>query len=382
MNVVIAIDSFKGSLTTNQAGSAIENGIKRVFDDAIIKIVPIADGGEGTVNALTQSLGGEIVNVKVNNPLGKIVSSKYGIINKEKLAIIEIAEAAGITLINSDERNPLITTTYGVGELIVDAINKGCRRFIIGIGGSATNDGGIGMLRALGFKFYNNRKEEVINSSELSQISFIDTKKADKRLKNCIFNIACDVKNPLCGKEGCSSVFGPQKGANNEMINILDDGLLHYANVTKTIYPNADKDYPGAGAAGGLGFAFMTFLNGTLISGIDLVIKETKLEEEIKKADIVITGEGRLDSQSVMGKAPIGVAQIAKKYQKKVISFSGAIGDGASACNENGIDAFFSIIRKPCSLEEALNTETAFENLSASAEQVFRLINSFNNKGV
>ena len=373
MKVIIATDSFKGSLTTLQAANAISDGIKRVCCDAEIIIHPIADGGEGTVEAMSSMKVSKTQIVRVHGPLSKTVDAKYVII--ENTAVIEMAAAAGITLVEKDELNPLYTTTYGVGELIADAIKKGCRNFIIGIGGSATNDGGVGMLQALGFEFTDINEDPIPQGAKgLEQIHKIKTLNALAELKDCKFRIACDVKNPLCGENGCSAVYGPQKGATGKMVEVMDKWMSKYADLTMTINPQADSNIPGSGAAGGMGYAFLSYLNGTLQSGIDLIMEETKLEEFIKTADIVITGEGRLDGQSVMGKVPVGVAKLAKKYSKPVIAFSGSITEDSKLLNQYGIDAFFPIIKGICSLDQAMNTQNAYANLADTAEQVFRLI--------
>ncbi|MBR3932489.1 MAG: glycerate kinase [Clostridia bacterium] len=376
MNVAIAIDSFKGSLSSLDAGMAAAEGIKRANPNAKIAVRPIADGGEGTVDALCMGLGGIVMSIDVTGPLGEKVKAEYGLVVQSRTAIIEISAAAGITLVPDEQKNPLNTTTYGVGEIISDAISRGCRDFIIGIGGSATNDGGIGMLQSLGFDILNKDGNPVsLGAKGLGEICSISAKNVNPLLKECKFNIACDVTNPLCGSNGCSSVYGPQKGADGQMISQMDSWLSSYAELSKSVNPLADKNTPGAGAAGGLGFAFMTFLAGELKNGIDLVLEKTCLEEFIKEADIVVTGEGRLDSQTVMGKAPSGVAKIAKKYEKKVIAFSGCVTKDAYKCNECGIDAFFPIVRGACTLEEAMNADNAFDNMADTAEQVFRLIN-------
>ncbi len=375
MKVTIAIDSFKGSLSTFQAGEAIAKGISQVYPDAETTICPLADGGEGTVDAIISATGGEMVEVTVHNPIGNLIKSSYGIVPHTKTAIIEMSAAAGITLITEKERNPLNTTTFGVGELILDAISKGCRKFIVGIGGSATNDGGIGMLQALGFEFLDKNGNQVaLGAKGIKDIVEIKIDNALKELKECSFCVACDVKNVLCGENGCSAIYGPQKGATPEMIKNMDSWLDDYAKLTKNVIPAADANIPGTGAAGGLGFAFLSYLNATLQSGIDLVINETEIEKYIKDADIVITGEGRLDGQSYMGKAPIGVAKLAKKYNKTVIAFSGCVTDDAVICNEHCIDAFFPIVRTPCSLLDAMDCDNAYKNLKDTVEQVFRLI--------
>ena len=375
MKTVIAIDSFKGSLTSVEAGQACAEGIKRVFPESENIVIPVADGGEGTVDALVSGMGGEKVKISVCGPLGEKAQAEYGIIAETKTAIIEMSAAAGITLVPDSLRNPLNTTTYGVGEIIVDAMDKGCRNFIIGIGGSATNDGGIGMLQALGFGILDKNGENVpFGAKGIEKVHSITVENAHQLIKECNFSIACDVTNPLCGDNGCSAVYGPQKGADEKMVADMDGWLSAFAKKVKEVFPDADENYPGAGAAGGIGFAFMAFLGGKLERGIDIVLRAAKLEEKVKDADIVITGEGRLDRQTAMGKAPGGIAAIAKKYGKKVIAFSGAVTDDAREVNQNGIDAFFPILRTVCSLEDAMKTENAYKNMTDTAEQVFRVM--------
>ena len=375
MKVVIAIDSFKGSLSSLQAGNAVKAAVHRLSKDAEVLVKPLADGGEGTVEALAEGYDSEIVELKVRGPLTDPVIAKYCILKESNTAVIEMASASGITLISPEERNPLETTTYGVGELIRDAVAKGCRKFIVGIGGSATNDGGTGMLTALGYAFLDAKGEPIsFGAKGLKNLHSIKTDNVLPELKECQFHIACDVTNPLCGEKGCSAVFGPQKGATPEMVKAMDAWLEKYAQLAKTVSNKADKDYAGAGAAGGLGFAFLSFINAELKSGIEIVLEETNIENEIKNADIVVTGEGRLDSQTAMGKAPIGVAKLAKKYGKKVIAFSGCVTEDAEICNEHGIDALFPVLRSVTTLEEALDTDRAYKNLSATAYQVFRLL--------
>ena len=375
MRVVVAIDSFKGSMSSLEAGEAISNGIKKAHKDAEVEIRPLADGGEGTVEALSIGMGGRLINVDVTGPAGKSVNAVYGIVDSSKTAIIEMSQAAGITLVSGDEKNPLYTTTFGVGELIKDAINKGCRHFVVGIGGSATNDCGIGMLQALGYEFLDKEGKQVgFGASGVRDIVSIRDENVIKELSECYFRVACDVNNPLSGDLGCSAIYGPQKGATKEMVADMDGWLKNYSKIVKEKYPDADSEYPGTGAAGGLGYAFFNFTNSKLESGIKIVLDETKLEEYVKDADIVVTGEGRLDHQTVMGKAPVGVANIAKKYNKKVIAFSGSVTEDAGVCNEHGIDAFFPILRRIVTLEEAMQTDTAKQNLTDTAEQVFRLL--------
>ncbi|MED9965756.1 MAG: glycerate kinase [Blautia sp.] len=375
MKAVIAMDSFKGSLTSMEAGKAAAKGIYKVYPGAEILVKPLADGGEGTVNALVNGMDGTFETVRVTGPLGQPVDAVYGILSENRTAVMEMAQASGITLVKKEKRNPLHTTTYGVGEMIRDAIQKGCRRFLMGIGGSATNDGGIGMLQALGYNFLNETGNPVApGAAGLKELSFISDTHVIPELKECEFHIACDVTNPLCGETGCSAVFGPQKGATPEMVRDMDLWMKQYASLARKLSPKADASIPGTGAAGGLGFAFLGFTNAVLESGIHIILKAAHMEEAIKDADFVITGEGRLDSQTAMGKAPAGVASLAKKYHKPVIAFSGSAAKDAVLCNKNGIDAFFPIIRGVCSLEEAMNPENARQNMTDTAEQVFLLI--------
>lgn len=377
MKVIVAIDSLKGSLSSLEAGSAIKDGILKVVPDAEVCVRPLADGGEGTVEALALGMNGKLEKVTVTGPLGTPVECTYGMLESSKTAIVEMSGAAGITLVPEQDRNPLNTTTYGVGEVIKDAIAKGCRHFIVGIGGSATNDGGIGMLQALGYGMLDKDGNQVaFGAKGLEALAAITDDQVIPELKECTFRVACDVTNPLCGETGCSAIFGPQKGATPSMILQMDQWLGAYAALTSFKYNKADAKYPGTGAAGGMGFAFLAYTNAVLESGIKIVLEETKLEEYVKDADIVVTGEGRLDGQTVFGKAPIGVAGIAKKHDKTVLAFSGAVTEDAVACNDHGIDAFFPILRKVCTLQEAMDSENARANMIATVEQVFRLINA------
>ncbi len=378
MKIVIAIDSLKGSLSSLEAGRAAEQGIRRAMPDAEICVRPLADGGEGTVEALTRGMGGNLECVTVTGPLGRPVSCTYGILPKRQTAVIEMSGAAGITLVPEAERNPLHTTTYGVGETIKDAISKGCRHFIIGIGGSATNDGGIGMLQALGFGMLGEDGKQVcFGANGLHGLTAIADDCVIPALKECDFRVACDVTNVLCGEKGCSAVFGPQKGATPEMIGRMDGWLESYAALTAEKYGISYANKPGTGAAGGLGFAFLSYLDAVLEPGIDIILEETGLEDEIKTADIVVTGEGRLDGQTMMGKAPIGVAALAKKYDIPVIALSGSVSKDASLCNAHGIDAFFPILRSVQTLQEAMEPENAAANMRDAAEQAFCLIRLF-----
>ena len=376
MKVVVAIDSLKGSLSSLEAGEAIKSGVLKVMPEAEVCVRPLADGGEGTVEALALGMGGELKTVEVTGPLGEKVNCLYGILEESKTAIVEMSGAAGITLVSDELRNPLHTTTYGVGEVIKDAIANGCRHFIVGIGGSATNDGGIGMLQALGFGMLDKDGNQVpFGAKGIKEIVTITDDQVIPELKECSFRIACDVTNPLCGERGCSAVYGPQKGATPEMVKEMDAWLADYAKLVSAKYEKADAEYPGTGAAGGMGFAFLAYTNAVLESGIKIILEETKLEDYVKDADIVITGEGRLDGQTAFGKAPIGVAKIAKKFDKTVLAFAGSVTKDAVVCNEHGIDAFFPILRRIQTLQEAMTPEIARDNMVTTVEQVFRLIN-------
>lgn len=374
MKIVVAIDSFKGSLSSMQAGRAVQEAAQKVCPEAQVTICPLADGGEGTVDALYTGLGGQMIRLTVTGPRQQPVQAQYCIL-PNNVAVIEMAAAAGITLLSRDMLDPMETTTYGVGEMIADAVGRGCRSFIIGIGGSATNDGGAGMLKALGYRFVDRDGNDIpLGAKGLASLAHICDEKALPQLKQCNFRVACDVTNPLCGENGCSAVFGPQKGATPQTVALMDQWLQNYAQLSGRLYPRADAQYPGSGAAGGLGFGLRTYLNATLESGIKIILEETGLEAQLQQADLVVTGEGRLDAQTVLGKAPIGVAALAKKYQKKVIAFSGCVTEDACVCNDHGIDAYFPIVRGVTTLDAALNVENAYKNLVSTACQVFRLI--------
>lgn len=377
MKVVVAIDSLKGSLSSMEAGYAIQEGICRADPAAQVMVRPLADGGEGTVDALVSGMQGTIQTITVTGPLGSPVSCRYGIIEETKTAVVEMSGAAGITLVPESQRNPLYATTYGVGEVIKDAIAKGCRRFLVGIGGSSTNDGGIGMLQALGYGFLDENGSQVsLGARGLEHLCRITDDNVLPALAECQFRIACDVTNPLCGEQGCSAVYGPQKGATPSMILTMDQWLASYAALAKEKYPQkANPEQAGAGAAGGMGFAFLAFTNAVLESGIQIILEETHLEDFVREADLVVTGEGRLDAQTAMGKAPVGVAHLAKKYGKPVIAFAGSVTKDAAACNAQGIDAFFPILRGICTLEQAMLPENAKSNMVQTVEQVFRLWN-------
>lgn len=353
MKIVVAPDSFKGSLTAIEVAGGIERGIREIFPEAEIIKIPMADGGDGTVQCLVNATGGKILREKVTGPLGEEVLASYGILGDKKTAVIEMAEASGLTLVPVNKRNPLVTTTYGTGQLIRAALDQGCRKMIIGIGGSATNDGGAGMVQALGAKLLDEEGKEIgFGGGELKKISRIDIRHMDKRLSDTKILVASDVTNPLCGPKGASRVYGPQKGATPEMAEELDKSLAHFAKIIKRDLHKDVKDMPGAGAAGGLGASLMAFLNAELRPGIDIVIEVVKLEEAIKGADLVITGEGKIDSQTIYGKAPIGVAKIAKKYNIPVIAIAALIGDDADIVHQYGIDNLIKVSEPPVSLTE------------------------------
>lgn len=375
MKVVVAIDSLKGSLSSVEAGMAIQAGILKAKPEANVIVKPLADGGEGTTDALIDGMNGSRIDLTVTGPMNTKVHTYYGYLKESNTAVIEMASAAGITLVPAKEKNPLLATTYGVGEMINDAMNRGCRNFIIGIGGSATNDCGIGMLKALGIQFFDKDGKDVGEGGQaLSKVERIDITKMNPVLKECRIQVACDVTNPLCGGNGSTYVYGPQKGVTENMKEQLDKDMLHFSKITSDYLKNDYKDTPGAGAAGGLGYAFLSYLGATLSPGIQLILDAVNLEEELVDADVVVTGEGRLDFQTAMGKAPIGVAKLAKKYNAKVIAFAGSVTKEATACNKEGIDAFFPILRNVTTLEEAMNSQIARENMTATAEQVFRLL--------
>ena len=390
---LVAMDSFKGSLSSIEAANAVKEGILRANPEAIVDVCPLADGGEGTVDALIYGMRGSFQYVKVSDPLGKAIDCKYGIIRTfssdagndegdfQLCAVIEAAGACGLYLVPPDKRNPLYTTTYGVGEVILDALDKGCRRFIIGIGGSSTNDGGIGMLEALGAHFFDKNGNEIIRGAAgLEKLYSIDVSGMNNELSQCSFMIACDVDNPLCGEKGCSRIFARQKGADDDSIDKMDRWLDHYADLTTDTFKGVndikdiDKNYPGTGAAGGLGFAFKYYLGAELKPGIDIVIKETGLLEYIKSADVIITGEGCLDAQTLMGKAPVGLARAVKACDpsKKVIALAGRLGEGAEECKAHGIDECYGITDyiHYDDLAEYMDRENAYSNLSKLTENL------------
>jgi glycerate 2-kinase len=371
MKVVIAIDSFKGCCTTLEAANAVERGIRYYRDDIKTKILPIADGGEGTVETLVKSLNGKYIEVDVLNPIGKKIKSRYGIL-PGNIAVIEMAAASGLTLISEEEYNPLISTTFGTGQLIRDALDKGCTTIFIGLGGSATNDGGVGMAQALGVSFKNKQNQEIgFGGGELKAIESINISKLDPRVENTEIVILSDVTNPLCGKNGAANVYGPQKGATPSMIQILDDNLKYFGSVINEQLSIDVMNLSGGGAAGGLGAGLVAFCQAKIHSGVEKIIEFIGLEEHLQDADLLITGEGRIDSQTINGKVALGVARKAKKYGVPVIAIVGSIGEGAEIVYNHGIDAIVDIISEPMTLENAL--ENGISLLEKTSERTMRI---------
>jgi len=373
MKFVLAPDSFKESMTAKNAALAMERGIQKVFPDADCVIVPMADGGEGTVESLVSMTNGEIIRTEVLGPLGERIVAEYGLLGEGETAVIEMASASGLELIKPEDRNPLLTTTYGTGQLIKHALDKGVSRFLIGIGGSATNDGGAGMLQALGVSFKDENGDELsFGGGALGRLHTIDVSGIDERIQEVKIDVACDVTNPLVGENGASAIFGPQKGATPEVVKVLDQNLAHYAEVMKAQLGKEIAHVEGAGAAGGLGAGLMAFLNAQLKKGVDLVIEYTGLEESVQGADYVFTGEGSIDGQTLFGKTPYGVAKIAEKYSIPVIAFAGRIGTGVEPLYEHGFTAIISILTGVTSLEDALEAGEA--NIEFAAENICRVL--------
>ncbi len=374
MKIVVAPDSFKGSITALQAAVAMEEGLRRVFPNAIIEKIPMADGGEGTVQSLVDATGGHIRTERVLAPLGNEVEAKFGILADGETAVIEMASASGLTLVPADKRNPLRTTTYGTGQLIHTALELGCRRLIIGIGGSATNDGGAGMAEALGVKLLNANGEPIPRGGDgLGQLSSIDITSIHPAVAETETVVACDVNNLLTGPKGASHVYGPQKGGTPEMVETLDTYLAHFDRVLMHTLGKSFGDIPGAGAAGGLGAGLMAFLDAQLRLGVDIIIEAVNLKERMKDADLVFTGEGQLDFQTAFGKTPVGVARVAKSYNFPVVAIAGGIAEGADAVYDKGIDAMLAIVQQPMSLEQA--SADASRLIADTAEQAARLLN-------
>ncbi|MXY15011.1 MAG: glycerate kinase [Proteobacteria bacterium] len=373
--IVIAPDSFKGNLTSLEVAVSIEKGIRRVLPNATCVKIPMADGGEGTVQSLIDAAGGKLVRKRVKGPAGKIVTACYGWLPGKKTAVIEMAEASGLPLVDGHTKNPLKTTTYGTGQLILDALDRGAEKIILGIGGSATNDGGVGMAQALGVRFMNARGRGIKESGSggmLAKIQTIDATGLDARVSKVKILVACDVKNPLHGKQGAAHVFGPQKGATPKMVAVLDANLKHLGRLIKRDLKKDVARMPGAGAAGGLGAGLVAFAGATLKSGVDIVLRTTELEKYVKGADLVITGEGKVDFQTAFGKTPSGVARAAKKHRVPVVAIGGALSDDAHNVFAHGIDGIASAAAKDMSLDEALrDSRPHLENV---AERVIRMI--------
>ncbi|KAJ50259.1 glycerate kinase [Clostridium tetanomorphum] len=379
MKFVLAPDSFKESMTAKEAADAMERGIKKVLPNAQCIKVPMADGGEGTVQSLIDATCGELVTVKTIAPLGNEIESSFGILGDGKTAVIEMASASGLHLVKKEDRNPLLTTTYGTGMLIKAALDRGVDNILIGIGGSATNDGGAGMIQALGAKLLDNHGNEIpFGGGALNKLCKINLSNLHPALHHVKIEVACDVTNPLIGKNGASHIFGPQKGATYEMVETLDRNLAHYANIIKESLKKDIANVPGAGAAGGLGAGLMAFLNANLKSGVELVIKFTGLEEKIMVADYVFTGEGSIDSQTISGKTPYGVSMVAKKFNIPVIAFAGRIGSGIEPLYDCGINSIVGILPGAMDLETAL--KEGMKNMEISAENVTRILKIVSNK--
>ena len=373
MKIVVAPDSFKGSVTALQAAEAIERGLHRVFPDAEIEKLPMADGGEGTAQSLVDATGGQILTVPVVDPIGVEIEAQYGVLGDGVTAVIEMAAASGLTLVPLEQRNPLVTTTYGTGQLIKAALDRGCRKLLIGIGGSATNDGGAGMAQALGAKLITASGEPISwGGGGLEKLNAIEISELDPRISETETVVACDVNNPLTGEDGASHVYGPQKGATPEMVQTLDTNLAHFDTILQRDIGGTVGDIPGAGAAGGLGAGLMAFLNAELKSGVALVIEATQLEKRLADADLVITGEGQINFQTVFGKTPIGVAKVAKERGIPVVAIAGSISDDADGVYDAGIDAMVDIVPEPMTLEVAI--ENAPTLIANAAERAARLI--------
>lgn len=371
MKIVIAPDSFKESLSAQAVAQAIEAGFRQVFPDAEYGCLPVADGGEGTVEAMVAATGGRRIEAVVTGPLGQPVNAFYGLAGDGRTAVIEMAAASGLALISREARDPWRTTSRGTGELILKALDDGARRLIVGIGGSATNDAGAGMLQALGVRLLDAQGLEIgAGGGELGRLDRIDVRGIDPRIAQSTIEVACDVDNPLVGPRGASAVFGPQKGATPEQVAALDANLSHFAAIVARDIGMAVADLPGAGAAGGMGAAMPAFLGARLRPGIDIVMEAVGLEDAIRAADLVITGEGRIDSQTIHGKTPIGVARVAKRHGKPVIAIAGCLSVDAAVVHAHGIDAVFSVLDQPCTLDEALrdaagNVERTARNVAA-----------------
>lgn len=376
MKIVIAPDSFKESMTAQKACDAIERGLKKIIKNAEFIKVPMADGGEGTTQSLVDATGGKFYHTESTGPLGEKVNSVFGILGDGKTAILEMASTSGLEIVPREKRNPMLTTTFGTGELIKKAIDMGVSTVLIGIGGSATNDGGAGMIQALGGKLLDKNGNQIgFGGGKLSEIERIDLSEVDERLKNIKIIAACDVQNPLTGPTGASHIFGPQKGADKEMVEILDENLKHFAEIIRKDLGKDIENVPGAGAAGGLGAGLMAFLSAELKKGIDIVIEYSKLEEKMNGVSLVITGEGSIDGQTRFGKTPYGVAKTAKKHNIPVVALAGNVGKDTDILYDFGFDAVFSIMPGVQNLETAL--KHGEENLERISENIGRVIEIF-----
>ncbi len=375
MKIVIASDSYKGSCTTLEVADAIEKGVRKVYPDADIVKIPMADGGEGTVDALVLGTGGQYCEVEVMGPLGQKVMAKYGLL-KNNVAVIEMAAASGLTLVGATERNPLVATTFGTGQLIRAALDQGCKKILVGIGGSATNDGGAGMAKALGVSLKDNKGQEIgFGGGQLNQLEQIDLSNRDARIKDTEIIVLSDVTNPLCGPTGASYIYGPQKGATPDQVELLDGCLRHYGQMIKEQLGKDVLQVPGAGAAGGLGAGLLAFCDAQMTPGIKQVLDMGDIDTHLQGADLVITGEGRIDGQTVNGKVPVGVAARAAKYNVPVLAIVGSVGAGASDVYSHGVDAILDIIDRPMTLEEAI--DGAPQLIEQAAENALRLIKAF-----
>lgn len=373
MKIVIAPDSFKESLTALEVATAIETGFKRVFPDAEYVKLPMADGGEGTVQSLVDATQGKLVECEVTAPLGDKVKSFFGLSGDGKTAIIEMAAASGLHLVTPEKRNPCLTTSFGTGELIKHALDLGVEKFILGIGGSATNDGGVGMLQALGLQCLDVEGKQIgFGGAQLANIAKIDVSKLDPRLQQVHIEVACDVNNPLCGERGASAIFGPQKGATPDMVQQLDAALAHFAEIAERDCGKQIRDHAGAGAAGGMGGGLLLLPDVQLKAGVQIVLDTLRLADFVKDADYVITGEGRMDAQSIMGKTPIGVARTAKQFNKPVIAIVGCLREDYDVVFAHGIDAVFPIIRQLGELPDIL--KQGEQNLISAAQNVARVL--------
>ncbi|MDU7812691.1 MAG: glycerate kinase [Atlantibacter hermannii] len=369
MKIVIAPDSWKESLSALEVATAIEDGFRQIFPDAEVVKIPMADGGEGTVEAMVAATQGRIVTLSVTGPLGEPVEAFYGLSGDEKQAFIEMAAASGLESVPTARRDPRITTSWGTGELIRHALDAGVRHIIIGLGGSATNDGGAGMVQALGAGLLDAQGEQIAGGGEaLSQLERIDTRRLDPRLAECRIEVACDVTNPLTGEEGATAVFGPQKGATPDMVRQLDEALTHYGKIIERDLDKSVLTLKGGGAAGGMGVALYAFCGAELRQGVEIVTEALSLDAAVRHADLVITGEGRIDSQTIHGKVPIGVARVAKRYDIPVIGIAGSLTKDVGVVYDHGLDAIFSVIPRICTLDEAL--ENAADNLRMKARNI------------